>query len=294
MIEALALRKSYGGREILRDVSLRLEPGEAAALIGRSGAGKTTLLRLLAGLERPDQGEVRVDGRRDLAPHERGLQMVFQDLALFPHLGVLDNVRYTAGSAAAAREWLARVGWVGRERERPGQLSGGEKQRVALARALAAKPRLLLLDEPFLNLDPPTRRGLLADLANLQHREGFAVLYVTHHLEESLLLARRLLFLDGGVLELDGPVPEVLTSAVSPAFALFTGRMPGGEAPAAQTAGPAGPRRVVLDAAGEGRLEKPLLQLHETLWEARQEARVVRFLGPSSLREGQPLRLEPE
>lgn len=293
MIEALALGKSFAGRTVLRDVSFRLEPGEAAVLIGRSGAGKTTLLRLLAGLEEPDEGEVLVDGRRGLPPHRRGLQMVFQDLALYPHLGVLDNVRTTAGGAEEAREWLARVGWVGRERDRPGQLSGGERQRVALARALAARPRVLLLDEPFLNLDPPTRRDLIAELAGLQHREGFAVLYVTHHLEESLLLARRLLFLDDGVLELDGPVPDVLTTAVSPAFAHFTGRMPRGEAPAAQVEGAAGVRRLVLDPAGEGRLEAPLVQLHESLWQARHQDRVVRFLGPSTLREGQPLRLEP-
>lgn len=293
MIEVLALRKSFGARPVLRDVSFRLDPGEAAVLIGRSGAGKTTLLRLLAGLERPDEGEVRIEGRRDLPPHRRGLQMVFQDLALYPHLGVLDNVRATAGSPAEALRWLALVGFAGRDRDRPDQLSGGERQRVALARALAARPRLLLLDEPFLNLDPPTRRELLAELAGLQHREGFAVLYVTHHLEESLLLARRLLFLDEGVLELDGPIPEVLAASASPAFDRFTGRMPGGEAPAAQVGGAAGARRLALDPAGEGRLEREIVQLHESLWEARQGDRVVRFLGPSTLQEGQPLRLDP-
>ena len=293
MIEALALRKNFGSRQVLRDLSFRLEAGEAAVLVGRSGAGKTTLLRILAGLEAPDEGQVRIHGRADLPPHQRGLQMVFQDLALFPHLGVLANVRYTAGSEAAAREWLARVGWVGREEDRPGQLSGGERQRVALARALAARPRALLLDEPFLNLDPPTRRELLAELAGWQHQEGFALLYVTHHLEESLLVARRLMFLEEGNLELDGPVPDVLERPASQAFARFVGRMPDGRAPAAQVEGAAGARRLVLDPEGAGRLGSRLLQMHESLWLAREDDRVVRFLGPSDLEEGQGLRLEP-
>jgi len=293
-LEVLGLGRSYSGREVLRDVSFRLDPGEAAIVVGRSGAGKTTLLRLLAGLDAPDRGHVLVRGEVGLPPSRRGMQMVFQDLALFPHLTILENVRFTAGSAAAARDWLARVGWTGREEDRPERLSGGERQRVALARALAGKPSMLLLDEPFLNLDPPARRDLLAELGRLQFEEGFAMLYVTHHLEEAMLVGRRLLFLEEGELALDGPLPLVLDQPANPAFARFVDGHVQGGAPAVPVAGRWGSRapRVLLDPTGEGRVEGRLVGPRECLWLARQGELWVRFLGPADLQEGQSVRLE--
>ncbi len=293
-IEVAGVSKCYGGREVLRGVSFRVERGEVAIVVGRSGAGKTTLLRLLAGLESPDRGQVLVSGRQGLPPHLRGMQMVFQDLAVFPHLSVLENVRFTAGSDRAARDWLARVGWTGRHGDRPDRLSGGERQRVAMARALAGRPSVLLLDEPFLNLDPPARRELLAELGRLQLEEGFALVYVTHHLEEALLVGRRLLFLDQGELALDGPVPLVLEQPASAAFARFLdGHIQGG-APAVPVQGPTGPRayRVVADPEGEGRVEGRLVGPRECLWLAREGQRWVRFLGPATLEEGQAVRLD--
>lgn len=294
LLEFSGVGKSFGARQVLRDVSFRLEAGEAAVLVGRSGAGKTTLLRLLAGLEQPEEGEIRVRGQQGLPPHRRGIQMVFQDLALFPHLSVLENVRYTAGTAAAAREWLARAGWTGREGDRPDRLSGGERQRVAIARALAGQPSILLLDEPFLNLDPPSRRELLAELGRLQLELGFALLYVTHHLEEALLLARRLMFLDEGELALDGPVPTVLDQPASPAFAWFLQGHVHSGAPGVPVQGPSGPRapRVQADRDGQGRIEALLVGPRECLWLAREGERQVRFLGPATLQEGQAVRLD--
>ncbi len=295
-LELAAVSKSYAGREVLRGLCFRIEPGEVAIVVGRSGAGKTTLLRLLAGLENPDRGQVLVRGRERVPAHQRGVQMVFQDLALFPHLSVLENVRFTAGSDRAARQWLDRVGWTGRSGDRPHHLSGGERQRVALARALAGGPSVLLLDEPFLNLDPPARRELLAEVGRLQVEEGFAMLYVTHHLEEALLIGRRLLFLDRGELALDGPLPMVLENPASPAFSHFLdGHIQGG-APAVPVQGPTGSRapRVVADERGEGRVEGRLVGPRECLWLARQGERWVRFLGPATLQEGQAVRLDEE
>jgi ABC-type Fe3+/spermidine/putrescine transport system ATPase subunit len=296
LLEVLGLGRSFSGREVLREVSFRLDSGEAAIVVGRSGAGKTTLLRLLAGLDVPDRGQVLVRGQEGLPPPQRDMQMLFQDLALFPHLTILENVRFTAGSDQAARDWLARVGWSGRHGDRPDRLSGGERQRVALARALAGKPALLLLDEPFLNLDPPARRELLAELGRLQFEEGFAMLYVTHHLEEALLVGRRLLFLEQGELALDGPLPLVLEQSANPAFARFLDGHVQGGAPAVPVAGFAGPRalRVLADPAGEGRIEGRLMGPRECLWLARQGELWVRFLGPADLQEGQPVRVEDE
>ncbi len=293
-LEMAAVSRFYGGREVLRGVGLRIDPGEVVIVVGRSGAGKTTMLRLLAGLEDPDRGQVLVHGREGVPAHQRGVQMVFQDLALFPHLTVLENVRFTAGSDRAAREWLDRVGWTGRQGDRPHHLSGGERQRVALARALAGRPEALLLDEPFLNLDPPARRELLAEVGRLQLEDGFAMLYVTHHLEEALLVGRRLLFLDRGELALDGPVPLVLDQSASPAFSQFLEGHVRGGAPAVPIQGPTGLRapRVVADERGEGRVEGCLVGPRECLWLARQGQRWVRFLGPATLEEGQAVRLE--
>ncbi len=278
--------KSYGGRSVLEGVSFSLEEGSTTVLAGLSGAGKTTTLRLLAGLDRPDHGRVAVSGSEDLPPDKRGIGMVFQDLGLFGHMSVLENVRFSAGSAESARELLAMVGFSGREQDRPGQLSGGERQRLALARALGGKPTLLLLDEPFMNLDPPSRRGLLAELARLKLRLGLTVLYVTHYLEDALLIADQLLFLHAGRLELAGSMPDVLLRSASPAFASFAGFECGCLA-AAPVAGPPEP------AAGQAVVERVLFQSEHALVLARRDDTLYRMLVPGRPTPGDRLEAGP-
>jgi iron(III) transport system ATP-binding protein len=201
------------GREVLRDVSLHVAAGEALAILGASGSGKTTLLRVVAGLLVPAAGTVRVGeavaaegGRLLLPPEERGLAMVFQDLALWPHLTVHGNLAFglaARGVARAERDrriaaMLGRVGLAGKERRHPGELSGGERQRVAIARALVLEPRAVLLDEPLSNLDVGLRSELLALFRELLREGSTTALHVTHEPREARALGDRVAVLDEG------------------------------------------------------------------------------------------------
>ena len=196
--EPVAVRVSglvhcYQERRILSDLGLTIAPGDFVALLGASGSGKTTLLRLLAGLERPTDGEVLVPRRRTV---------VFQEPRLVPSKRVIDNVRIglaaTSESLDESRLALQEVGLATHEQAWPGTLSGGEAQRVALARALVRRPELLLLDEPFASLDALTRLSMQGLVAELCARHRPAVLLVTHDVDEAVLLADRVLVLQGG------------------------------------------------------------------------------------------------
>ncbi|MGH6971713.1 MAG: sulfate/molybdate ABC transporter ATP-binding protein, partial [Caulobacteraceae bacterium] len=214
---ALAIRdlsKSYGRFEALKNVSLSAADGEFLALLGPSGAGKTTLLRVLAGLERPDAGEVRFGGANFLAlpARDRRVGMVFQHYALFRHMTVAANIAFglkvrpraeRPGRAQIARrvaDLLALVQLEGLGERYPAQLSGGQRQRVALARALAIEPTLLLLDEPFGALDAQVRRDLRRWLRQMHDRAGVTTVFVTHDREEALDLADRVAVLRAGEL----------------------------------------------------------------------------------------------
>ncbi len=203
--------KRFGQAAVLRDVSLEIAAGEFLTVLGESGSGKTTLLRLLAGFERPDAGEIWMDGERldSLPPNKRGVNTVFQHYALFPHLSVFENVAYglrarktpKAEIARRVDQSLAQVKMGEFAARRPTQLSGGQQQRVALARALVNRPKLLLLDEPLSALDARLRREMQVELKSLQREVGIAFLFVTHDQEEAMALSDRIALLRAGELE---------------------------------------------------------------------------------------------
>ncbi|OBS09355.1 ABC transporter ATP-binding protein [Acidihalobacter prosperus] len=236
------LSKSLGGHAVLHDVNLDMAPGEFVVLIGASGSGKTTLLRLVGGLERADAGRIEIDGncvdapaeRRFVAPERRGLGMVFQEYALWPHLSCQENVtaaipRGEKRREERARELLESVGVAHAAGKRPHQLSGGQQQRVGLARALAVRPRLLLLDEPLSSLDVDTRDQLRMEIRRVVREAGVAALFVSHDPADAWRLADRVAVLEGGRL-VQFDTPEALYRApATPGVARFTGAQGGFE-----------------------------------------------------------------
>lgn len=195
---------------VLNDVSLECPDGSLTCLLGPSGCGKTTLLRLIAGLEDLQAGEIRIGertvaalDRRPVPVEQRGVGLVFQDFALFPHLSVLDNVlfgvrRHGPQDIARAKGLLAAVGLEALASTNPNTLSGGQMQRVALARALAPQPAILLLDEPFSNLDPGLRDEIRATTRRVLRQTGTTALMVTHDAEEAMRMADRIAVLGPG------------------------------------------------------------------------------------------------
>ena len=215
--------KRYGAVAAVLDSDLCIERGEFVALLGPSGCGKTTLLRLVAGFERPDAGEIAVEGRPVVGrgtwvpAHARGIGMVFQEYALFPHLTVGQNVGFgvrRGDRRTRVPELLRLVGLAGYEERFPHELSGGQQQRVALARALAPKPSVVLLDEPWSNIDPLLRAAMRAELAEILRGIDVTVLFVTHDREEAFSLADRIaLMRDGTVVQTGSPEELYLAPA---------------------------------------------------------------------------------
>lgn len=205
------ITKSYDKNTVLGGLSLKVEHGECFTLLGPSGCGKTVLLRLVAGFEEPDAGEIRLDdtvvtsaGEGSVPPDRRGLGVVFQDYAVWPHMTVLQNVGYPLKLAKAPADELREksmraislVNMEGLENRLPSELSGGQQQRVALARALVAKPSLLLLDEPLSNLDANLREEMRFEIKELQNTLGITVFYVTHDQEIALAISDRMAIMD--------------------------------------------------------------------------------------------------
>jgi ABC-type Fe3+/spermidine/putrescine transport system ATPase subunit len=228
-----AVTKRFGSVVAVDAIDLEVHTGEFLSLLGPSGCGKTTTLRLIAGFERPDEGEVRIGGQdvSRVPPYRRDVNTVFQSYALFPHLSVLDNVAYglkqrrlgRAERRGRATEMLELVHLAGLEGRKPRQLSGGQQQRVALARALVMRPRVLLLDEPLGALDLKVRKELQIELKRIQVEIGITFVYVTHDQEEALAMSDRVVVMNAGRIEQIGVPREIYDTPATEWIASFIG-----------------------------------------------------------------------
>ena len=276
LLETRSVCLRYDGDLVLRDVSMQVAEGEIYAVIGPSGCGKTSLLRVIAGLERAQAGEVWLGGEciDDVPAHRRGIGMMFQELALFPHLDVRANVAFGLRMQGLARgprdarldEMLALVGLSGYGDRKVYELSGGERQRVALARSLAPRPRLLLLDEPVGALDRALREQLLSELGQILRAPGLTAIYVTHDQEEAFALADRVMVMDAGRVRQIGR-PQALYGAPAGAwvarFLGLTNLVPGEVEPQAPSSSPSpSPAAMGRGAGGEAPAPHAVLVPH--------------------------------
>ncbi|HWJ41956.1 MAG TPA: ABC transporter ATP-binding protein, partial [Solirubrobacterales bacterium] len=232
-VELRDVTKRFDEFVAVDDLSLDLAGGEFFTLLGPSGCGKTTTLRMIAGFERPTEGEIRIDGEdvAQLPPHRRPTNTVFQSYALFPHLTVEANVAFGLKRKKVGKDEIAervaaeleRVGLGSRAKQRPSQLSGGMQQRVALARALVNLPKVLLLDEPLGALDLKLRKGLQVELKRIQREVGITFVYVTHDQEEALTMSDRIAIMNRGRVEQIGSPEEVYERPTTSFVAGFIG-----------------------------------------------------------------------
>ncbi len=232
-VEFRCVTKRYGSVTAVDEVSFAVQPKTLVTLLGPSGCGKTTTLRLIAGLEFPNAGEIKIGGRdvSRVPASDRHVAMVFQSYALFPHMNVGDNVAYglRAGrrpedeirerSAAA----LQTVGLMGFEKRLPSELSGGQQQRVAVARALVLEPEVLLFDEPLSNLDAALRRHMREEIRDLQQRLGLSAVYVTHDQSEALSISDQIILMERAKIAQQGTPHELFEAPASVFVASFIG-----------------------------------------------------------------------
>lgn len=227
------LNLSFGKKKVLHHFSCRLQKGEIACLLGHSGCGKTTVLRAIAGFERGQTGKITLnertlsDEQTFIAPHLRNIGMVFQDYALFPHLTVADNIAFGiskwSNKTQRVAELLDLVGLPEYGKHYPHQLSGGQQQRIALARALAPKPELILLDEPFSNLDADWRYKLSKEVRQLLKHQGISALMVTHDQQEAFTIADKIGVMFAGKLAQWDTPQTLYVQPATPSVAQFIG-----------------------------------------------------------------------
>ena len=231
--------KAFDGKVVLESFNAVFRDGEFITLLGPSGCGKTTMLRMIAGFERPTEGEIWFDdklvsgGKTFLPPEKREIGMVFQSYAVWPHMNVYDNVAYPLGIAHCPKAEIAKkveraleITHLGQYARRyPSQLSGGQQQRVALARALGAEPRLLLLDEPLSNLDAKLRESMRFEIKEIQKKLGITVVYVTHDQTEAMAMSDRIFLINGGVVQQCGSPEEIYNTPVNQLVADLLGKV---------------------------------------------------------------------
>jgi sulfate/thiosulfate transport system ATP-binding protein len=232
-IEVSNLTKQFNGFTAVDDVSFKIETGELVALLGPSGSGKSTLLRMIAGLEIPDGGSVKLTGKETtkVSPKDRSIGFVFQHYALFKHMNLYDNIAFGLKVRKLpkneiklrVRELLDLVQLTGLDKRYPFQISGGQRQRVAVARALAAKPDVLLLDEPFGALDAKVREELRKWILLLHEQTHVTTLFVTHDQHEALEIAHKIFVMNKGVIEQEGSPVEIFDKPATPFVAKFVG-----------------------------------------------------------------------
>ena len=232
-VEVSDVSLAYGRTQVLREISLTVEPGEFFALLGPSGSGKSTLLRLIAGFNQAQSGRILIGGEdvSRVPPWRRDIGMVFQNYALWPHKTVAENVAFGLEERRLPRDAirtrvkaaLELVGLQDYGARRPGQLSGGQQQRVAVARTIAIEPKVLLLDEPLSNLDAKLRVYMRAELLALQRKLGITTIFVTHDQEEALSISDRVAVLDGGVIQQIGTPIELYDAPANRFIANFVG-----------------------------------------------------------------------
>ena len=234
MIQLINIKKSFGTVKVLNHFNLSIHKGEFITILGPSGCGKTTLLRLIAGLEKADDGQIFIQGKdvTNLEANQRDVNMVFQSYALFPFMSVAENVGYSLKIkkvnkqeiAKAVEKALQLVQLGGYEKRMPNQLSGGQKQRVAIARAIVNQSEILLLDEPLSALDASLRQQMQKELKQLQRKLGITFVYITHDQEEALNMSDRIVVMNEGNIEQIGTPQEIYNHPKTEYVATFIGK----------------------------------------------------------------------
>ncbi len=221
-LKAQHISKKFGSEQVLDDLSLKLYEHETLTILGRSGCGKTTLLKILAGLENPDQGSIKIGGTnvQELSPDKRDVVYLYQEALLFPHLNVFENIAFglrlrkvpAEKITEQTQKMISQLGLDGMAEKMPHQLSGGQKQRVSFGRALITNPSVLLLDEPFGNLDTDTRRTMQTFFKNITSQFQITAIFVTHNVKEAILMGHRIGTLESGQLTIYPTVDEFIAS----------------------------------------------------------------------------------
>lgn len=228
------LRKIFEENRGIEKIDFSIEKGELISLLGPSGCGKTTLLNIIGGFLKPDNGKIYLEDRdiTDIPPEKRDISTVFQSYALFPHMNVLENIKYglkykkltKKEQNELALEYLKIVGLDGYEKKSIQELSGGQQQRVALARALVLYPKVLLLDEPFSNLDAKLKISMREELKELQKNLKISMIFVTHDQEEALSISDKVVVMNNGKIEQIGTPEEIYYSPINEYVANFIGK----------------------------------------------------------------------